>query len=378
MNVETRIGEIGEFLRFAMAEWPGIRASHAHEMARRCRRCILSERAVELVDDLCPECRAPAVEVRDPGAGDLREAAALDDLLKSHAGRGRGRYDALVLFSGGKDSAILLHRLRAEHPGLRLLALTVDNGFISRVALANAARILDRIDAVDHIVFKPRAGLYEKTFRHAFTHLQPGGCYCTVDRMDGDLTFDIGRNHAAQMEIPLMIAGLSGAQVERILGLTTFESPRTDERRRRETSADFRLEDIYTPDEMRFWWDGTAWPEAHVPRVLYPFHAWPYDEQQIREEVLKLGLIEAGRDDPVMTNNDTIPVMLAVDSAVLGYSGFEPEFASLVRKGKAPREVWLNVFEAVEHLARRGQLLPLCVADTLGRLGLSPKDVGIP
>lgn len=378
MDAKARVEEIERFVRFAMVDWPHRRGQKERSLARRCQRCILSERAVSLEDGLCPECRAPAAEVKDPGAGDPAEAAALDDLLRNHEGRGRGQYDALVLFSGGKDSGLLLHRLRTGYPNLRLLALTVDNGFISSVALANAARILAQIGGVDHALFKPRPALFEKTFRHAFTHLRSGGCYETVDQMDGELTFDIGRNRAAQMEIPLLLAALSGAQVERILGLSSFQPPPEQERQRRVSSAGFRLEELYTPDEMRFWWNGEAWPAAQIPRVLYPFHAWPYDEQRIREEVLQLGLIEPGHDDPLITNNDTIPVMLAVDINYLGYSGFEPEFASLVRKGEAPREVYLNMFQAAEFLARRGELMPRCVDDTLGRLGLSRRDVGIP
>lgn len=378
MDFRIRIEEIGEFLRFATVDWPRVRGTAGHAVSLRCQRCIVSERAAPLIEGLCPECRAPAAEVADPGAGNPEEAAALADLLRSHQDRGRGRHDALVMFSGGKDSALLLHRLQTDHPGLRLLALTVDNGFMSHVALANAARIIGRLGAIDHMVYKPRPSLFETAFRHAFTHLNPGGCYTTVDQMDGDLVFDIGRNLAAEMDIPLLIGGLSGAQVERILGFKWFEGPREREGERRTTCAGFQLADLYTPDELRFWWDGTRWPEARRPRVLFPFHALPYDEQKIREEVLGLGLIEAGHDDPLVTNNDTIPVMLATDVGYMGYSGFEPEFASLVRKGKAPREIWLWIFEAAEHLGRRGELLPKCVDDTLGRLGLTRKDVGIP
>ena len=64
---------------------------------------------------------------------------------------------------------------------------------------------------------------------------------------------------------------------------------------------------------------------------------------------------------PLATNNDTIPVMLAVDVNVMGYSGFEPEFADLVRTGRAAREFWLPLFESLEYLGKRGQFLPRCV-----------------
>jgi hypothetical protein len=77
-----------------------------------------------------------------------------------------------------------------------------------------------------------------------------------------------------------------------------------------------------------------GWPVERVPRVLYPFVAWGYDEDRLRNEVVRLDLIPPGRDNPLATNNDTIPVMLAVDYCVLGYSGFEPEFAELVRAAK--------------------------------------------
>ena len=174
-----------------------------------------------------------------------------------YASKPERRYDVLVLFSGGKDSAYLLHRLRTEFPSLRVLAVTVDNGFFSEVAMANCRRILDRIDGVDHLVFRPEKNIYVKAFRHAFTHHSKDGCYSTVDRMDGDLTFDIGRNLTASLQIPLLIAGLSPEQVERILRLNNFESPQAIEHAARIESAGFRLEEIFEPTELqRYWWNG--------------------------------------------------------------------------------------------------------------------------
>ena len=379
MEPSQRIAEIQRYFAFLAQEWPTLKTDVEDRLAPRCRRCILSEAASEIRDGICQHCQQA-----DDGA--LQSSASryldsmqtkLDELLRAHQSHGQGRYDALLLFSGGKDSAYLLHRLRNEYPNLRILAVTIDNGYFSAVAMDNARRILEHIPT-DHMVFRPRGELYRKTFRHAFTHLRAGGCYETVDRMDGDLAFDIGRNLAADNGIPLMIAGMSPTQVERIFGLNSFESPRELECSNRSTSAGFELSEIYSTDEMRYWWNGGDRRSAEVPRVIYPFYAWRYDEQEVRDEVIRLGLIEPEKDNPLATNNDTIPLMLAVDVCQRGYSGFEPEFAELVREGKADRESWLAVFQSVEYLAKQGRFLPKCIADTLLRLQLTHADLQLP
>jgi hypothetical protein len=382
MDLQTRINEIDEFFRYAAEEWPSVRPTVRHEIARRCSCCINSERFVPLIDGVCSVC----IEGHEPGARPETEpkrdhaamTAALGELLKANEGKGKGRYDALVLFSGGKDSGYLVYRLLREHPGLRLLAVTIDNGFFSRVAMANCGHILDRLGKVDHMVFKPKPELYVKTFHHALTHLNEGGCYTTVDRMDGDLAFDCGRNLAASLDIPLMIAGLSPGQVERILELRWFETHREVELSRRAESAGFDLSTLYSPEDQSYWWDGTRWPAARVPRVVYPFYAWGYNEHEVRGKVVELGLMPASKANIIITNNDTIPVMLALDVARMGYSGFEPEFAELVRDGRAERDYWLNFFEALEYLTKHGRFLPRCIDDTLTRLCLTRSDVGIP
>lgn len=378
MDAKTRIDEIHSFLGFVVGEWPSVQPAISSSLARRCSRCILSERYSELEDGVCGECRAPRADRVDGGRGGSAETE-LAALLREYSGKGAGDYDAAVLFSGGKDSAYLLDRLSREFPELRLVALTVDNGFMSTVALANCRHILTRIERVDHITIRPKSTLYSRAFRHALTHLDGQGCYVKVDRMDGDLTFDIGRTFAASNEIPLLVSGLSPEQVERILGLDRFESPAETESRRRTESAGFPLDQLYDADELdRYWWNPDRWPASRRPRVLHPFHAWHYDEQQIPREVIERGLIEAGQDNPLITNNDTIPVMLAVDSVNLGYSSFEPEFAKLVREGQADRGMWLAMFQSIEYLAREGRFLPQCVGDTLSRLSLKPADLGLP
>jgi hypothetical protein len=378
MEWHERVQEIEAFLNYAREEWPKARPSVAARLPRRCSRCILSERCGPLEGGLCAACRsAAAAPASQPApARDFRAAQEqLHRLFTEHQGRGRGRYDALVMYSGGKDSTLLLHKLTAEYPGLRLLALLVDNGFLSRVALRNAGRTFAKLD-VDHTVFRPKFSLFAKTFRHALTHRSKDDPYPLVDRLDGELTFDIGRNLAASLEIPLMLVGLSGEQVEGILRLSTFESPAAWEEGK-DTPKEFGLEPLYTPNERNYWWRAASWPAERRPRVIYPFYAWQLGEQHIRAEVVRLGLVEAGNDHPLVTNSDLVPVLMAADLSSVGYSGFEPGFAQLVREGKASRQEWLNFFEAAHYLASKGQFLPRSIADTLGRLGLTGEALGL-
>jgi len=377
MRPEERIAEVEEFVRYVRVEWPGRRDALQHLLAKRCSNCILSEKCAPLVDGVCAECRRSTTG-NEPVVDTVRMNRELGQVLSDHQGKAAGRHDALVMFSGGKDSALLLHALRQQYPRLRLLALMVDNGFTSSVALANVSRVSAIINDIDHAVIKPKESLFRNTFRYALTHLNAGGCYSSVDRLAGDLAFDIGRNTAASLGIPLLIHGGTRAQLHRVLKLFWYETSRSSEKEKRESTGGFELRQIYDDDELKYWWDGSAWPEAQVPRVIFPFYAWQYDEQAVRREVVRLGLIEEGNDNPIVSNYDLLPVNLAVDTFHLGYSGYEPEFAQLIREKKTQRSNWLGLFEAVEYLAGQGMLLPRCIADTLGKLGLSHENVGLP
>lgn len=380
MRAEDRIAAIEEFMRYAFEEWPKQREHLVGQIANRCTNCILSENYTSIVDGLCAECRSYQADA--DGHSDDQDIAGmekeLDDLLKNCEGKAEGKYDALVMFSGGKDSTIILHQLRTRYQGLRLLALMVDNGFTSSIGLANVRRVSNILDDVDHLIIKPKANLFKNTFRYALTHLNDGGCYSSVDRLGGDLAFDIGRNTAASFGIPLVIHGGTRAQLHKILKLYSYKTSRTSEKERRDTTGGFTLSDIYDEEEMKYWWDGSAWPDDKIPRVVFPLYVWQYDEQAMRREVIRLGLIEEGHDNPIVSNYDLLPVNFAVDVYHLGYSGYEPEFSQLVREQKTDRHFWLYLFESIEYLTKQGTLLRECIDDTLHKLALTREEVGLP
>ena len=371
------IREVRRFEFYIKYLWPLHRRLVQHHLTPRCRRCILPESYSPLKNGLCAHCREHNEPEPVPSPIEKEQMQqTLDEVLHAASERRDCRYHALVLFSGGKDSSYLLHRLMQSYPGLRVLALTVDNTFMSPVAMENAYEIIQRLD-VDHMVLRPKAATMEKMFRHAITHLNERGCAGTVDQFDGDFFSDLARNLAATMNIPYIICGLSRVQVETILEMNSFMTSFDFESQAREQVAGIRLRDIFDQTEMQYWWNGPAWPDNQRPRMIFPFYIWNPSEEFVKSEVLQLGLMPRGDESPLVTNHRLIPLMGIVDMIQFGYCTFEPEFARMVREGKADRKHWLHSFEALEYSAKTGNFLGAAVVEALERLSLSREDVGL-
>lgn len=369
--------EMKRFERYTATVWPVQRRFIRRHLTPRCIRCFLPETFSPLTQGVCGICRSgdPAPEQISPQRRNQMQQDLDRRMAEATADRQRA-YHVLVLFSGGKDSTLMLHRLQTRYPGLKLLAMTLDNTFMSPVALDNIRSVI-RATGAAHIMVRPEAALMEKMYRFAFTHARGRGCAPVVDQFDGDFFSDAARNLAARLDIPYIFCGLSPDQVRHILGLDTYITPADFEAGQRRDVAGISLGQIFTPDEMSHWWNGPAWPPEKRPRMVFPFMVWDEAEHRIREEVLKLGLIPRGQDSPLATNSSLIPLMGLVDMATLGYSSFEPEFARMVRQGKADRKTWLYTFETLEYAARTGRLLGRSVHQVMERLSLTPERLGI-
>jgi hypothetical protein len=316
--------------------WPARRV-FASGLAPRCRRCILSSHHGALEGGVCEACRAYRPAPAEVAAASPELERRFDAAVREHVGRGT-RHDALVLLSGGKDSAFILHRLRTEYPGLRILCLLVDNGFLSPVATANASHAAARTET-DFLVDRSHLGEFARTFRDAFLHLDGRPASSVVDYADGHLIYEIGKQTAAGLGIPLLVGGLSWVQLAQIVGVDGFEIPGQD-----------------------------------APRLIFPLGVWRTDEQQIRAHVRSHGLLTPGNDSPLATNSPLVMPMCVVDILNQGYCSFEPEFAQLVREKKTDRRLWLSVFELIEFGVKSGRLIG--EADrTLSRLGLTLDQV---
>ncbi|WP_203257038.1 non-ribosomal peptide synthetase [Hyunsoonleella ulvae] len=111
------------------------------------------------------------------------------------------KYDCLSLLSGGKDSTYILAQL--VNMGMKVLAFTLDNGYISDQAKANIDRIVDRL-GVDHIYGETEymnAIFVDSLKRHKNVC---NGCFKTI--------YTLSTKIALEHKIPFIVTGLSRGQ----------------------------------------------------------------------------------------------------------------------------------------------------------------------
>jgi tRNA(Ile)-lysidine synthase TilS/MesJ len=135
----------------------------SEKLLKVCGKCVLPESFPGLKFDsqgICNFCSTSAVR-NDQSRDKTRYKNRFDELLKIK--KGTGCYDAIMCYSGGKDSTFTLKILKEDY-GLNILALTFDNGFISEQARKNILLIVEKL-GIDHYYLKPRFDLLSEIFR---------------------------------------------------------------------------------------------------------------------------------------------------------------------------------------------------------------------
>lgn len=125
--------------RYADATRPEPGAAGA---AVACGSCLMTSAypGITVRNGRCNVCRDYS-GYRDDVAAYFGDHAEFVRQVRQHNSGRDTDYDALLLFSGGKDSSYALYRMRQA--GLRILAFTFDNGYISKAAFKNIRRITD-------------------------------------------------------------------------------------------------------------------------------------------------------------------------------------------------------------------------------------------
>jgi hypothetical protein len=385
------VNDLRRFDFLAQNIWPKIRLLFKGSVAARCNQCVLSSKAPATVLNkwgICNFCEEFNTLKKDQGQKRWEDMYVahqrqhLDQMLTDHQGKGRNRYDALVLFSGGKDSVYILARVRKDYPRLRLLLMTWDNGYYSKIALEASKRIARKLD-LDHLVYRPISSVYKTLYRYTLQHVAEKGSYQTVDRLDGTLNQLLGLDFAYEFEIPLVLSGVDWAQSLIMQSQTYFVAPDEDIHSRilvdrMEQRSGFKIKNIFTPENQKLFWDGTGKERRRIPKYVLPLAAWRPNKADVQVQLDKEGLLPKRDSSPIITNNQVLSVMTALDIKRIGYCSFEPEFSAMIRMNESEPIYWKNVFECVEYLIRTdSSILKAVINRVLIKLELTPQEVGL-
>ncbi|MDO4275481.1 MAG: 7-cyano-7-deazaguanine synthase [Eubacteriales bacterium] len=124
---------------------------------------------------------------------------------KKKAAESKAPYDCVIGFSGGKDSSYIVWQMKKVY-GMRVLAVTFQNGFHTEYGRDNIENILQKLD-VDHITVR----LNEQTLRSYYSKcMSLMKNFCSV-------CFHFGNYYchmmAGKYKIPLIINGRTKGQI---------------------------------------------------------------------------------------------------------------------------------------------------------------------
>jgi hypothetical protein len=339
-------------------------------------KCLLPRQApgAELDEfGLCIFCRRDcgADRARDEQVRRERERDLEQTLL---ACRGAGPYDCLVNLSGGKDSCYLLYKLVHDYR-LRVLAFTT-NMNVPEVAWQNIRRTVDHL-GVDHLAYTPPRDFYRRLFRFLLQNQEARGAVRTVCYVCGPLFEGYALRLAVEKGIPIVLAGYSPGQPEPERMVYEFSRELLAETDW--TPPEVRDSGLFTEAELSLFWNPLAYPPGTAwPRYLAPFHAWPYDQAEVMRQVVALGLIANRRSaNPVHSNCPVNWLLMYSDLEHLGYNPYAPEFAALIRQGKASRRYWGFMMPILNWMIRSRLFLGRNVTRSLRWLNLRPQDLRI-
>ena len=169
-----------------------------------CRKCVLPEASPDISLDgegVCNICRAYEKNKALNSKTDFLETEFIKILNQN---KPRGRYDCLVMCSGGKDSIAALYYMKKRFKR-NPLAFTFDHGFETEEALENVRNAVEILN-VDFLFFK------SDFMKELFSDVVKSGskavlCHpCSIWYMG--LAFEM----AARFDIPIIMAGWTKGQ----------------------------------------------------------------------------------------------------------------------------------------------------------------------
>jgi tRNA(Ile)-lysidine synthase TilS/MesJ len=263
--------------------------------------------------------------------------------------RGRGSYDVLMCYSGGKDSTHTLAILKEKYH-LNVLAVSVDNGFVSEQAYRNIRAVTENL-GVDHIYFKPRFDVLANIFRYCATRdiypakaLERASSICTsCMAVVKYWTLRL----ALENDIPFIAYGWSPGQAP-VTSSIIKNNPRIV--RMMQKSLYEPLHKIAGDDIRPYFLENRHFEvERSFPYYVHPLAFLGYDEGEVYRNIARFGWRPPADTDANSTNCLLNSFANVVHKQRLGFHPYALEMANLVREGYLERDDALGRLNEVEN-----------------------------
>ncbi len=302
-----------------------------------CSRCVLPDTFPGISFDekgVCNYCRnnpAPDKETRKLYLDRFNELV--------EESRGKGPFDVIMAYSGGKDSTYTMLMLKQRY-NLSILAVTFDNGFISEQAKRNIDRMTTEVGAA-RLILAPPFELMKRVFRLSATK----DIYSikALDRASSICTSCIGiiksivLKAALNMKIPLVAFGWSPGQAP-----ITSAIMRTNPRLQvitHKTIRDPLIKNV--GDEIRPYFltdDDLTVHKSFWPTNIHPLAFTEYNEEEIYKTIKGLGWVKPEDTDPNSTNCLLNALANYIHRKRFGFHPYAWEIAGIVRMGYMERD----------------------------------------
>ena len=178
-----------------------------------CKRCLklmpINKNGQTVVKgDLCPTCLREEKKLKSIDWN--KRKREFEEKIESI--RGKCEYDGLVMLSGGKDSVYVAYLL-AKVYNLRILAITIDNGFEYDSTFKNAGNIAQKL-SISHLVYRLSAEDMKEYYKFLLTNEQIKEKDCSqLCFFCGRLLKSIAIKIAKQLNVAAVFSGHTAEQI---------------------------------------------------------------------------------------------------------------------------------------------------------------------
>jgi hypothetical protein len=307
-----------------------------NEAKQTCSICVLHSNVpgIDINDEgICSLCaKFKKFEQHEPKMKKYLQEE-MENLFKKAKSKPRP-YHALVLFSGGKDSTVLL-KMAKEKYNLRTLAFSIIHPLVNEVASKNMESVANKLN-VDLLKLFPDEEVYKKVVRHGILN---GPKYGLGEFFGCDICtffhYWLPIKYAMALDIPVI---LEGSDISQAGEITYWQAERVKAEASQGKRPFGRVHEMFA-DVLQEKYQGSIYEyneseiiNGRYPTIISPFTFMEYDYRKNFQNIENMGM-ESRKFRSIYTNCSAIPFFSYFTLKRFGCVPYIKHYAAEIRMG---------------------------------------------